>query len=87
MDPDVIDLSVPRHAQYLHKAWRRHQDAGCWVDINLVQENRPVPRRSKHVPLMKAQTSTVETKRFMTELGNPLSAVAQVTSQVTIKQC
>ena len=21
-DPDVIDLSVPRHAQYLHKAWK-----------------------------------------------------------------
>ena len=32
--PDV-DLSVPRHAQYLHKAWKRHQDAGNWVDINL----------------------------------------------------
>ena len=26
-DPDVIDLSVPRHAQYLHKSWKRHQDA------------------------------------------------------------
>ena len=26
-DPDVIDLSVPRRAQYLHKAWKRHQDA------------------------------------------------------------
>ena len=26
-DPDVIDLNVPRHAQYLHKAWKRHQDA------------------------------------------------------------
>ena len=33
-DPDVIDLSVPRHAQYLHKAWKRHQDV-YWVDINL----------------------------------------------------
>ena len=22
-DPDVIDLSVPRHAQYLHEAWKR----------------------------------------------------------------
>ena len=29
-DPDVIDLSVPRHAQYLHKAWKRHQDAVYW---------------------------------------------------------
>ena len=34
-DPDVIDLSVPRHAQYFHKAWKRHQDAENWVDINL----------------------------------------------------
>ena len=34
-DPDVIDLSVPRHAQYLHKAWKRHQDAVFLVDINL----------------------------------------------------
>ena len=34
-NPDVIDLSVPRHAQYLHKAWKRHQDAVYWVDINL----------------------------------------------------
>ena len=37
-DPDVIDLSVPRHAQYLHKAWKRHQDAVYWVDINLAIE-------------------------------------------------
>ena len=34
-DPDVIDLSVPRHAQHLHKAWKRHQDAVFWVDTNL----------------------------------------------------
>ena len=34
-DPDTIDLSLPRHAQYLHKAWKRHQDAVYWVDINL----------------------------------------------------
>ena len=35
-DADVIDLSVPRHAQYLHKAWKRHQDAVYWVDFSLV---------------------------------------------------
>ena len=34
-DPDTIDLSVLRHAQFLHKAWKRHQDAVYWVDINL----------------------------------------------------
>ena len=34
-DPDEIDLNVPRHAQYMRKAWKRHQDAVFWVDINL----------------------------------------------------
>ena len=34
--PDVMDLSVPRHAQELHKAWKKHQDAVYWVDINFV---------------------------------------------------
>ena len=31
----MINLSFPRHAQYLHNAWKRHQDAVYWVDINL----------------------------------------------------
>ena len=34
-DPDEIDLNVPRHAQYLHNAWKKHQDEVYWVDINL----------------------------------------------------
>ena len=34
-DPDDIDLNVPRHAQYLHSAWKKHQDAVYWVDIDL----------------------------------------------------
>ena len=37
-DPDTIDLEAPRHAQYLHKAWNRHQNVVCWVDINLAIE-------------------------------------------------
>ena len=34
-DLEKIDLSVPRHAQYLHNSWKKHQDAVYWVDINL----------------------------------------------------
>ena len=34
-DPDTIDLNEPRHAQYMHKAWKRHQNAVYWVDINI----------------------------------------------------
>ena len=34
-DLEKIDLNVPRHAQYLHSALKKHQDAVYWVDINL----------------------------------------------------
>ena len=34
-DPDTTDLNAPRHAQYMHKAWKRHQNAVYWVGINL----------------------------------------------------
>ena len=34
-DPAKIDLNEPRRAQYLHRAWKKHQDAVFWVDINL----------------------------------------------------
>ena len=34
-DPDTIDLVAPRLAQYMHKAWKKHQNTVYWVDINL----------------------------------------------------
>ena len=34
-DPHTIDLNEPRHAQYMHKAWKKHQNTVYWVDINL----------------------------------------------------
>ena len=34
-DPEYIDFSARRLAQYMHKAWKRHQDAVFWVDIDL----------------------------------------------------
>ena len=34
-DPEKIDFNVPRRAQYLHSAWKKHQDAVYWVDIDL----------------------------------------------------
>ena len=33
--PEHIDFSVPRLARYVHSAWKRHQDAVFWVDIDL----------------------------------------------------
>ena len=34
-DLDTVDLEAPRHAQSMHKAWKRHQSMVYWVDINL----------------------------------------------------
>ena len=34
-DPKLINFSVPCRAQYVHSAWKRHQDAVYWVDIDL----------------------------------------------------
>ena len=34
-DPEHFDFSVSRRARYEHSAWKRHQDAKFWVDINL----------------------------------------------------
>ena len=34
-DPEKIDLKEPRRTQYLHSAWKKHQDTIYWVDINL----------------------------------------------------
>ena len=34
-DPERTDFSVPRLARYMHSAWKRHQDAVFWVDIDL----------------------------------------------------
>ena len=34
-DPEHIDFSVPRRERYMHRAWKRHQDAVFWVDIDL----------------------------------------------------
>ena len=34
-DPDTFDLNEPRHAQYMHKAWKKLQNTVYWVDINL----------------------------------------------------
>ena len=39
-DPDKIDLSVPRRAQFLLYAWKKRQDAVYWVDIDLAIRKR-----------------------------------------------
>ena len=52
-DPKYIEFSVPRRAKYVHNAWKKHQDAVFWVDIDLVRgvswsEVATVPKRKSH---------------------------------------
>ena len=37
-DPDTIDLEAPRLAQYMHKAWKKHQNTVYRVDIKFAQQ-------------------------------------------------
>ena len=39
-DLETIKLNAPRHAQYMHEAWKRHQNTVYWVDINLDLKKR-----------------------------------------------
>ena len=38
-DLDTIDFIFSRHAQYMHKAQKKHQNAMYWVDVNLALRN------------------------------------------------
>ena len=60
-DPDVIDLSVPRRAQYLHKAWKktsrrnflgRHQSCYWEKDWNSIRPERMQSSFKKHFQLV-----------------------------------
>ena len=37
-DPETADLKAPPLAQYLQRAWKKHQNTIYWVDINLAQK-------------------------------------------------
>ena len=51
-DPEYIDFSVPRLARYMHKAWKIHQDAVFWADIDLgVKEGLFFQTRSNAINL------------------------------------
>ena len=37
-DPETVDLKVPRLAQYMQTAWKKHQNTVYWVDIRHTQK-------------------------------------------------
>ena len=36
---NILTLSVPRRARYVHSTWMKYQDAVSWVDIDLAIRN------------------------------------------------
>ena len=63
-DPAHIDFSVPRRARSVHSAWKKHQDAVFWVDIDLAIRKGLV---------VKGETSRshgINEKGFHGELGS-----------------
>ena len=56
-DPETIDMGAPCLAQYMHEAWKKHQNTVYWVDINLAIEKRffrRIQRKSTNEDACKA---------------------------------
>ena len=59
-DLEHIDFSVPRRAQYLHSAWKRHQDAVFWVDIDLaIREGLTFYQTRSNVIILQEDSSSL----------------------------
>ena len=55
-DPEHIDLNVPRHAQYVHKAWKKHQNTVYWVDIDLAIQKGLTFYQTRTNPIILQET-------------------------------
>ena len=95
-DPDTIDLNEPRHAQYMHKAWKKHQNTVYWVDINLALKKglkfhqtrsnaiilyNTLPASHAQGARKTSRSQEIETR----SLNEELFAVTQVTRKVPPK--
>ena len=65
--PDTIDLNAPRDAQYMHKAWKRHQNTVYWVDINLALRKglKFYQTRSNAIILSRNTSSLLNSVKFL----------------------
>ena len=72
-DPDTIDLSAPRHAQYMHKAWKQHQNTVvCWVNIKHDRTLLFLPKHSQVIVfrwLLGWKLEKSRTRKNMSHLG------------------
>ena len=60
-DLDTIDLEAPRFAQYMQKAWKRHQNTVYWVDRDHCSEER-----------IEVLSNTIERDHFFTKHSQPV---------------
>ena len=75
-DPDTIDLGSPRLAQYMHKAWKKHQITVYWADINLALKKglKFYQTRSNAIILHETLPAYCIQKVVRMETGDPLFA-------------
>ena len=72
-DRHTIDLNAPRHAQCMHKAWKKHRNTVYWVDINLALKKglKFYQTRSNaiilHETLPTSRSQGIETRSFHEE--------------------
>ena len=71
-DPDTIDLNEPRHAQYMHKAWKKHQNMENWVDINLALKTGLKFYQTHSIPkVVRIETGEVIYEKVFASLHPP----------------
>ena len=68
-DPDKIDLEAPRLAQYMHKAWKKHQNTVYWVDIDLAQKKglKFYQTRSNAIILYETLHQLIVSRKYIRE--------------------
>ena len=61
-DPVRIDFKKPRRAQHLHSAWKKHQDAVFWVDVNLAIQKRLTLYQTRSNAIIRNTSSLLYSK-------------------------
>ena len=66
MDPEKIDFNVPRRAQYLYSAWKKHQDAVYWVDIDLaIQKGLTIYQTRSNAIILQETFQLIVFRKFL----------------------
>ena len=63
-DLDTNDLEAPRHAQNMHKAWKKHQNTVYWVDIIFSQKKGLKSIRHDRMPSSFMECSHIVSRKL-----------------------